>query len=210
MRADDNLYWHFGGYCDVDGGDECDRAYKLPYTVDFGGRKTSSLQISNDGTVRFVDDALFSDVIVLIDTGIADAGIGPDIASVGKAPYYLEEEVSKCDFPGCKSPEANYVISAPIINVAWFTCGSSDGRPGSCYGGFHTLTLSPTARGFNVKFDGGDKDDYFLAATFDPPLGVPEPGTWALLILGFGAVGSALRSRRQLRRPALGAAGRPA
>jgi hypothetical protein len=28
--------------------------------------------------------------------------------------------------------------------------------------------------------------------------GIPEPGTWALMILGFGATGAALRSRRRL------------
>ena len=32
--------------------------------------------------------------------------------------------------------------------------------------------------------------------------GVPEPGTWALMIIGFGAVGSVLRSRRTLAAPA--------
>lgn len=30
-----------------------------------------------------------------------------------------------------------------------------------------------------------------------PPPGVPEPGVWALMLLGFGAVGSAIRSRRR-------------
>lgn len=32
---------------------------------------------------------------------------------------------------------------------------------------------------------------------FNPPGGVPEPTTWALMILGFGSVGSILRRKRQ-------------
>ena len=32
----------------------------------------------------------------------------------------------------------------------------------------------------------------------DPTSGVPEPATWAMMILGFGALGVALRQRRKL------------
>lgn len=42
-------------------------------------------------------------------------------------------------------------------------------------------------------------DNFRLSATLAPVAGaVPEPGTWALLILGFGAVGAALRRREKL------------
>lgn len=34
----------------------------------------------------------------------------------------------------------------------------------------------------------------------NPPGGVPEPATWAMLILGFGAVGATMRRRRQVVR----------
>jgi hypothetical protein len=30
---------------------------------------------------------------------------------------------------------------------------------------------------------------------FEPPGGVPEPATWAMMIVGFGAAGSVLRRR---------------
>lgn len=47
-------------------------------------------------------------------------------------------------------------------------------------------------------------DDTFVAGTFSitpavipPPVGaIPEPGTWALMLLGFGFVGAALRRRK--------------
>ncbi|WP_293479166.1 PEPxxWA-CTERM sorting domain-containing protein [Phenylobacterium sp.] len=39
-------------------------------------------------------------------------------------------------------------------------------------------------------------------SVFEPPGGVPEPATWALMILGFGAAGTALRRRRTFARTA--------
>ena len=44
--------------------------------------------------------------------------------------------------------------------------------------------------GPNFKFD-------VMPAVVDPIPGVPEPGAWALMILGFGAAGAMLRRRRQ-------------
>jgi hypothetical protein len=59
-------------------------------------------------------------------------------------------------------------------------------------------------RWLNTDSTGSDHglaaDNFSIAATLVPvaPGGVPEPSTWALLILGFGAVGGALRRRRTL------------
>lgn len=40
----------------------------------------------------------------------------------------------------------------------------------------------------------------FVIKTFTPtPGGVPEPATWAMLVLGFGVAGSALRRSRSVR-----------
>jgi hypothetical protein len=36
------------------------------------------------------------------------------------------------------------------------------------------------------------------SAGLDQPSGAPEPGAWALMILGFGGVGAALRRRGRL------------
>ncbi|PZQ65054.1 MAG: hypothetical protein DI570_03150 [Phenylobacterium zucineum] len=41
-------------------------------------------------------------------------------------------------------------------------------------------------------------EDPCTSRTCDPGGGVPEPGTWALMILGFGAAGVTLRQRRRL------------
>jgi len=74
---------------------------------------------------------------------------------------------------------------ATAINDANFMAGS--GRVTYDFGGTDTLTsviFSTTSPAFEI--------DELASA-------VPEPATWALMILGFGIVGSALRRRRQTK-----------
>ncbi|MDB5423849.1 MAG: hypothetical protein JWQ29_1265 [Phenylobacterium sp.] len=55
-------------------------------------------------------------------------------------------------------------------------------------------------------FDGATGQTYNVAArdAFGPPPGiVPEPATWAMMLLGFGGVGALLRRNRRLARTAL-------
>ncbi|MBS0479965.1 MAG: PEP-CTERM sorting domain-containing protein [Proteobacteria bacterium] len=42
-------------------------------------------------------------------------------------------------------------------------------------------------------------DNVVLQLSARQPGGVPEPATWAMMVVGFGAVGSALRRRKAPR-----------
>jgi hypothetical protein len=93
---------------------------------------------------------------------------------------------------------------------------SSLDSAGNVIDSFEISSLAPisTPGGFNeFRFRGISNDDdtliyglrfegsYILATgTSDgvPPGGVPEPATWAMLILGFGLVGAAARRRREV------------
>ena len=69
--------------------------------------------------------------------------------------------------------------------------------------------LSVYADGTDVTSAQGVDDDLTFASYVDTSAGVPEPATWALMILGFGGIGAALRTnrrRRTKRAPALTAA----
>ena len=68
------------------------------------------------------------------------------------------------------------------------------------------LAIAPGQRfGFrwvDVDVTGSDHglavDNFRLSATLAQTAAVPEPGTWAMMILGFGVVGASLRRRRTL------------
>lgn len=50
---------------------------------------------------------------------------------------------------------------------------------------------------FNGPFHYNDLS-FSFTNTFSAPAGVPEPSTWAMMLLGFGFVGAALRHRRKV------------
>lgn len=54
---------------------------------------------------------------------------------------------------------------------------------------------------FAGQLDARSTPNYDAVVQFDRPSGaVPEPATWAMMILGFGAAGAAVRSRRRAAR----------
>ena len=104
-------------------------------------------------------------------------------------------------------------ITTPLTGVAvriadfagggerlFFTEGSGVGVNGGSYGGAVDLqnasgflSFEPTYAGGNFLYYTGGSSGRYLAIS---DAAVPEPATWALIILGFGAVGSMLRRRR--------------
>jgi hypothetical protein len=53
--------------------------------------------------------------------------------------------------------------------------------------------------GFLQAVAGNDDASQLVITTFTPTPGVPEPATWAMMILGFGLAGGMLRNRVHLR-----------
>ncbi len=51
-----------------------------------------------------------------------------------------------------------------------------------------------------VAIAGNNQGSQFQIRTFTPTPGVPEPATWAMMLLGFGATGAALRSSSRRRK----------
>jgi len=147
------------------------------------------------------------------------------------ADVWFDTNTHTVDVEGLAAPfSANGSHTAGSIQPNGASLGSFDydimrassGNPATAAGGQHSLTftlsgpsslaLEYTAVGSNNLFfvvdvasfhpDGGALiNTGRIGATIQG--GVPEPASWALMILGFGGVGAALRSRR---RPALAAA----
>lgn len=72
------------------------------------------------------------------------------------------------------------------------------GTPGLYQFGFTTLRDTPEGKGYVSFLDGGS------VTIYGNTVAVPEPGTWALLIVGFAMAGSALRARRPRRLTQIG------
>lgn len=80
-------------------------------------------------------------------------------------------------------------MNADGINHVWSTNFAGDDKvSGGTFVGFEDLT------------GGGDRDYNdlnFVFTNVEAISGAPEPATWAMMIIGFGGVGMALRSRRR-------------
>jgi hypothetical protein len=94
---------------------------------------------------------------------------------------------------GCSDPD-NCFVTIPYetfnggfyANEAWNTSGSTD---------FNNVSLTVTG-----DFDSRNYDDH-VYAFFDyvgPFAAVPEPASWTLMLLGFGAIGLLVRRTRRL------------
>ncbi len=59
-------------------------------------------------------------------------------------------------------------------------------------------TTGSIARAFNSSYGNVGNTGGALVTTFSTVGGVPEPATWAMLILGFGVVGGAMRRRQRV------------
>jgi PEP-CTERM motif len=65
----------------------------------------------------------------------------------------------------------------------------------------HTVTAAEAGNPFYIQIaDNNDATYYDNITLFAAPLGaVPEPASWTMMIIGFGAVGSAMRRRSKAR-----------
>jgi hypothetical protein len=96
---------------------------------------------------------------------------------------------------------ATFTASIVGMPFASFNAGSEDATTWTLASGAHTFVADQTgtftfafsANGFPAKDFVIDR--VFLASTADVT-GVPEAGTWAMMVVGFGAIGAASRRRR--------------
>lgn len=66
--------------------------------------------------------------------------------------------------------------------------------------GYADFSNGLRGNGIFAAVAGNDDAAQFMIQTFTPTPGVPEPTTWAMMILGFGVVGSKMRRRKSKTR----------
>lgn len=108
--------------------------------------------------------------------------------------YYLPQN-------GYNNPN-NALFSASVggENITTFSLGSVAPVTWTLVSGTHTFTTGGTGQ-FDISFQAAGvtgKDiviDRVFLATTSEVTGVPEAGTWAMMVIGFGAIGAASRRR---------------
>lgn len=74
---------------------------------------------------------------------------------------------------------------------------------GGSSGGLAFLPTGSSSGGGSSGGGGGSSGGGSSGGGTPPVAAVPEPGTWMLMILGFGAIGSVMRRRARMGRPAI-------
>lgn len=94
----------------------------------------------------------------------------------------------------------NILASAQLPLTADGACDSVFSN-GASYCPFESFGIAFNGTAKSVGFGGTNQavyDDITFGSVIPGGGGVPEPSTWALLIMGFGAAGATLRSRRRV------------
>lgn len=139
-------------------------------------------------------------------------------ATVIEDDYVATPDGTSITLAGASSPQYTFIVESSIgvKTTLKGNGGSTLAPPGSSiYGGdavtrfdFGPLGGSFTDGDYGLRFSAGGKNYQGVASvvgegttidriSYDLASVVPEPATWAMMILGFGMVGGAVRSRRR-------------
>jgi hypothetical protein len=198
-------------------GQDCD-AVTMPFTVNFGSGATNQAFIYSNGVVSFGSqiplnaDASTSDftkygvpvIAPLLSTSITSV-VGSDTPSfIGFTPTL--PPVSDLFIVGfSQDPNPQIGETEPI---SWLILSATDndirfefvhGMATDSFNDISTpqgdsLGYSLLGKSFIENNPNLNTDEVY---SFDVRAGVPEPGAWALMLLGFGGVGAMVRNRRR-------------
>lgn len=120
-----------------------------------------------------------------------NGSISQILATAAGVDYNLSFEYSHNLFAGLTSASAQVFINGVLAGTVTHTGGSTSDLAWQL---FHTsfIATGPTTLSF-VNTAGAQNEGVFLDAV--TVAAVPEPATWAMMLMGFGAIGISLRRR---------------
>lgn len=169
--------------------------------IDGNGILTGATGVNVGGAlfdVEFIDGtcvSLFSGCDQNTDFALNSLGSRPDVA--GQA---LLDQV----LIGVFDTNPELVRGCSNTSFCQIDIPTQTGAPGNFFGGFlqNDTGLNSDVAGivqYSVNRDTGANRPAETFARFTPQVGaIPEPGTWAMMLLGFGVIGALMRRRRQV------------
>ena len=154
-----------------------------PTSPEFRSRSASNTLVSG---ILDIARLVFTAIVVAPDPAFA-AAFGPD--GWQQIPDTFTWVLPACNSTGCENAD----IFEPIGK--WYFIPGGGWNPGTL--GLKLFEADGTLSDIiTVANDGptGGATITFNSGNF----GVPEPGTWTLMLIGFGGLGVALRSRRKV------------
>jgi hypothetical protein len=169
------------------------------------GSGSIDLSITTDGTLGDLAAANFLDWTIMINTGVETATLhGPPSSTAG---VYLANFLGMGSAVTATSTDLfyNFSLSGSLFQ---FYQDYGDGNYGTyCLQLFNCVIYEPGVASEQIRIVHPGSISSFTSQAYTgnqiigsvAPTGpgpVPEPATWAMMILGFGAAGSLLRRRR--------------
>lgn len=170
---------------------------------DFNGGSTYNYDAGNDGSVnvRFTGQSFGNsgpgDQMYVTQSGLEGGVVAGDDVRVD----FLTGAINSIGF--------GFAISqtSPVANALSFNIFGSDNSllaggtfaafdtPFTFAEGFASLNFLGTASYATINFQ--NANNRFLVDNFTVVSAVPEPSAWAMMLLGFGGIGAAMRKRRR-------------
>lgn len=136
-----------------------------------GGIERTNLQVGN-----FLDEFFFT----LGQNGLGSGSVTTTLAG-------MQFGATDVDFTSVTFFNGVNLFNIPIGGDGSFEFASAMNIP-IFTGNLNALRINGVGRG---------QGSYGGQLSFQPTAAVPEPGTWAMMLLGFGAIGFAMRRRKQ-------------
>jgi hypothetical protein len=145
--------------------------------------------------------------VQFVDIAASDAGTPIDLVGDGVAEYFFYSNYGGSDYAiegkafsgnaiGPVSATAYYPSAADSTQVKTQTTTGADGYYGLTFSDFSS-TGSSSYTGYALVDRGGSHISEIDFRAVDAAGAVPEPETWAMMILGLGLTGAAMRHRRK-------------
>lgn len=166
---------------------------------------TNSTEGDGSGNTHVVDNASRNDFILLVfnqAVNIASAKLNPYAQNGGAADN--DASVSYTNAAGLFATPVPAVTGILPSNAVFGQLNTNLWNVSGNLGSGYETNLASTGKFGNVWLIGAAKPspdqtlDGFKLGAITVTSAVPEPGTWLMMLVGFAAIGSALRRRREL------------